>query len=663
MRVRLTEIRLRPTGKKVRLDREIDVESLFIGRGPDNDLSLKGLTISLHQATLRTAEGRLYVEAAPGKEVNVNGLVTNGDRIGPGDKIRIGPWELRVLTPEGDFDVALEYEEIDRGEDERAALDERTRLGLENGLFAQRPLAWAGIAVVVVGFLLMPLLWAPAQSPWNTGDVSRGHAYIENDCQQCHSGFFQPVRNDDCMTCHHDIGRHAPPAASMVELEEASCATCHLEHRGRQVDLADLGSGFCSDCHANLDQVHETTLRNASDFGDDHPPFQIALVTDPEAEAVSVDVTPDLIEVSGLEFSHLRHVGKAVTGRGDAKQYLQCGACHQPDAGGLYMKPIVFEEHCQDCHRLDFDATAPPDYAPHGDPAVIRERIRGFYSTRVLDGKVKDAGAPRRLRMRRPGSRLTAEEAELSRRWVESKVEAAERRFYERPGTCDLCHTLAPGAASDGGMGVAAVQVQDVWVPGSIFSHGSHAPFACVKCHPAAGVFDPDPDTGLPRPPWSEEGAIPYALLDRTPTTRVSKESGDIIIPDITVCRECHTGADASGGDLVPSPCSMCHPFHVRANGPMGPSIEPISASAGDAPVEDASDAEGAPPDDADDAEDAATDDALDAAFHSPHAPHGAPSFRAARVHRPLALAGGATRLSAPHPVADPHPWIALGRN
>ena len=73
MKVRLTEVRLRPTGKKVRLDRDIEVESLFVGRGPDNDLSLKGLTISLHQATFRMADGRLYVEAAAGQEVNING--------------------------------------------------------------------------------------------------------------------------------------------------------------------------------------------------------------------------------------------------------------------------------------------------------------------------------------------------------------------------------------------------------------------------------------------------------------------------------------------------------------------------------------------------------------------------------------------------------------
>ncbi|MHA7839853.1 MAG: cytochrome c3 family protein [bacterium] len=584
MRVRLSEIKLRPTGKKVRLDRDLDVESLFIGRGPDNDLSLKGLTISLHQATIRMSDGRVYVEAAPGQEVNVNGLVTQGERLGVGDKLKIGPWEIRILDPGANADVSLEYEEIDRADSERAALDSRTKLGLETGLFARRPLAWAGVGGVLFAFLLLPLFWGGAQTPWNTGPVSRGHAYVEDDCQVCHSGFFRPVANADCMTCHHDIGRHAPADLAVADLEGARCADCHLEHRGREVSLADLGSGFCSDCHSDLStRVPQTDLANASDFGSDHPPFEIALVTDPTEEAVSVELTPERIEVSGLEFSHLRHVGQAVTGRGDSKQYLQCGACHQPDAGGFYMKPIEFETHCQDCHRLDFDSTAPADLVPHGDPARIRERIRGFYSARVLNGEVKDAAAPRRLRLRRPGARLDRDEAELSRRWVEEKLAAAERRFFERPGTCDVCHTLSPGTASDGGMGISPVRIQEVWVPGSVFSHDSHAPFACVKCHPAAAVFDPEPESSLTRPSWSQPGMIPYELVAREPSTPVSEESGDILIPSIETCRECHAGAKASGGTKVPSPCSLCHPFHIRELGPM----RSVQAEATEEPMPD----------------------------------------------------------------------------
>ena len=57
MRVSLVEIKLRSGGKRVRLDLSFEVESLYIGRGPDNDLSLQSLTVSLHHATIRIGDG------------------------------------------------------------------------------------------------------------------------------------------------------------------------------------------------------------------------------------------------------------------------------------------------------------------------------------------------------------------------------------------------------------------------------------------------------------------------------------------------------------------------------------------------------------------------------------------------------------------------------
>ncbi|MBK7951699.1 MAG: hypothetical protein IPK00_23785 [Deltaproteobacteria bacterium] len=311
------------------------------------------------------------------------------------------------------------------------------------------------------------------------------------------------------MACHHDIGRHAPPALAMAELDEAACASCHLEHRGRDIDLADLGLG-CPNRHADLAaRLPETTLRDTSDFGTDHPAFKLSVIKDPTRPAES-STTPRARRRMGLVFDHLHHVGRAVSGRAVSggsgeKQYLQCGACHQPDAGGLCEADRV---------RAALPGLPSPRLRP-GRALDLHAPRRSGRRARAFAGCIRSAcwrgregsAAPPRLRLRRPGSVLTPE-AELSRRWVQSKVDAAERRFYDRPGTCATCHALRPGEASDGGMGVAPVQLQTVWVPGSTFSHASHAPFACVKCHPAAGVFDPDPETALARPGWSQPDAI-----------------------------------------------------------------------------------------------------------------------------------------------------------
>ena len=568
MRVRLTEIRLRPTGKTVRLERDVDVESLFIGRGPDNDLSLKGLTISLHQATVRMSDGRLYVEAAAGQELNVNGSVTSGERLSVGDRLRIGSWEMRVLEPESGLDVSLEYEEIVRADSERVALDARTKLGLESGILARRPLSWAFVGLVVVGLLMIPLAWSPAQSPWSTGELSSGHTYIETDCQKCHSGLFRGVQNRDCTSCHYDVGRHAPVGLVVDELEEASCGGCHLEHRGRDSELADLGSSFCSDCHAEtLSMVSATALGSATDFGTDHPPFKLAVVTDPLAEPVIVSMSPDLEEDSGLLFNHLMHVGDVVTDLDDEEQFLNCGDCHQPAAGGQEMKPTVFEENCERCHSLEFDPKSREAFAPHGDSGSIRTFIREFYWTQALSGEVQDESAPAQMKGHDPGASLTARESSLFRQWVDGKVTEAENRFYGGSGTCRTCHSIDPGTASDGGMGVRKVQIQTVWAPRADFDHGSHTPFPCAKCHPAAAAFEPETDLEIPD--WSHEGAIPYGLLPMSEGSLTSEAASDILIPTIETCRECHVGADAGGRGVVPSPCSMCHSFHVSEHGSM----------------------------------------------------------------------------------------------
>jgi len=580
MRVRIIEIKLRPNGNKVRLEREATVESFFIGRGPDNDLTLKGLTIPLHQATIRRSEGRLYVEAAAGQEVDLNGTVSTGDRLQPGDKLSVGQWEIRVLPPEEGFDLAFEYEEVGRPESERAQLDARTRIGVEVGMLARRPLSWALMGLVLFLFLVMPFAYGPWQTPWSSGPLARNHAYIESDCYACHQGLFKRVQNENCLGCHYDIRHHSGEDVLLTELDDRRCATCHLEHRGEIASLVDLGSGLCSDCHADLkSRVPETVLADASDFYTNHPQFRVQLVTDPEREAEEIELGGELVETSGVMFNHLLHVGQGVTGgEGGSKALVKCGDCHQLDSGGLYMKPINFEAHCQDCHTLNFDSQI-KGQAVHGPPERVRESLTDAYNRVALSEAAYQDKADRNLlnlrRFRARGGNLTRDEVQATTEWVQGKVEQAEMKLYDRPGECQRCHGVTKDPAR-GGQTVGAlpemgaVQIQDVWVPGSTFSHISHAPFACKRCHPATAVFDPQEDSDIERPAWAVAGAKPYGLTSPSEykgegTLARSDVSMDVNIPGVDVCRECHGGVNA-GGKLLPSQCSMCHPFHVPGN-------------------------------------------------------------------------------------------------
>ncbi|HEB89380.1 MAG TPA: FHA domain-containing protein [Deltaproteobacteria bacterium] len=578
MRVSLAEIKVRPGGKRLRLDHSLDVESLYIGRGPDNDLCLNGLTVSLHHATIRKSDGHLYIEAAPGQEITINGLPTQGERLSVGDEIHIGPWALRVLPPEPGEDLRIEYERRIADDDARAALDLRTRLGVERGFLAKRPISWIAIGMVLIGFLVLPLVWPSARPLWTTGPVIRGHAIIENDCGSCHSGAFHGVRNEACLTCHVDVRRHAPAELALPVLDELECADCHLEHRGREVSLADQGAAFCVDCHADLSsQLPETGLANARDFESDHPEIRLAIIAEPDQPPVREVWSEDLAEDPGIEFNHNLHVARPLDGPED-EEWLDCGQCHQPEDDGRRMQPVSYEDDCRRCHELDVGEPGLLGRLVHGDAERIREQIRAYYTDRVLAGDIRDPKAPGILRHRRPGPLVSDAERSASAAWVGGRVAAADAVLFDDDG-CALCHTTRGGFISDRTgewvpRSVSAVQIQHEWFPSARFDHSAHATWPCARCHPGAAVRDPDSDVEE-EPAWARPGSIPYELIDDGPGIVISETASDVMIPGIATCRECHVGPDAGDRQKVSSPCSTCHDFHDNALAPMARKAEP----------------------------------------------------------------------------------------
>lgn len=575
MRVSLAEIKLRPGGKRVRLDHAVEVESLYIGRGPDNDLSLQGLTTSLHHATIRMGDGHAYIEAAQGQEIVVNGLPTSGERLTIGDEIHIGSWALRLQEPENAEDIRIEYELRQTDENARAALNERTHLGIERGIFARRPLSWIGIGGILLGFLALPLI-VPALRPlWTSGPVIRGHAIIENDCSNCHNGLFRRVSNDSCTGCHVDVRRHTPANLAMPGLDDMACADCHLEHRGREVSLADQGAAYCVTCHGDLStRLPNSQMADASDFGEHHPAIQLAVFEDSDEPAVRMNWPDDIEEDPGVDFDHHFHISQALDGPKGA-EWLDCGQCHQVEEDGQGMQPVRFDRNCRRCHELDPGVPGIEGEAGilvHGDPEQIRDQLRIFFTNQVLEGRVRDSEAPLALRERLPGPLIGTKERARSARWIGSKVAAADEKLFGSTG-CALCHQVVGGQVDDQtgewvARTVATVSVQRNWIQNARFSHSAHATQACSTCHPGAAVRDSEVDASE-EPRWAKLGAIPYGLIDERPDLTVAEASSEIMIPGIETCRTCHVSLGKGGHQKVASPCSGCHDFHDHTLTPM----------------------------------------------------------------------------------------------
>ena len=283
--------------------------------------------------------------------------------------------------------------------------------------------------------------------------------------------------------------------------------------------------------------------------------------------------SPELRENSGVRFNHLRHVGRQVPGPEGDPEHLRCDSCHQPDVASKYMLPVNFEEHCSRCHELGFDDRLPDALAPHDDPVRVRQTIRRMISDAVLRGEMKDSRAPRAVRLARPGRELTSDEQRVVAEWVDQQVVRADHSLMVQPGECGRCHELADAPARDGGTDIAPVEVAEVWMPKSEFRHGTHSPFPCAGCHPAAAAYDPDEGSRGERPAWSLPTARPFGLL--TPEELhartgllPSEDASDVLIPGIELCRDCHSGR-AKQTAKVRSECVMCHPFHGKGKPPM----------------------------------------------------------------------------------------------
>ena len=271
---------------------------------------------------------------------------------------------------------------------------------------------------------------------YNPDTVSTAHKMFESDCKVCHGpgpapgsttlagvgggpGYWARVSDNACTACHAGPQHHSNEAFT------PPCASCHIEHRGRE-RLMEAADRHCTQCHGDLKTKEGKSEFTASIRGlANHPEFAIDVKPDTGAQPpagqklmrVRLDDKAKAVDHTAMKLNHQRHlkpglqgidkvmaktgtlgIVKAKTTEGKDAQALGCTFCHRPDAAWQYMQPITYKQHCADCHEL---ATGiGPLLAPHEPPPFARAFVLGAASDLFTScrGKIPADDAGKALR-------------------------------------------------------------------------------------------------------------------------------------------------------------------------------------------------------------------------------------------------------------------------
>jgi hypothetical protein len=419
--------------------------------------------------------------------------------------------------------------------------------------YFKRSTPWKRVRLVLV--ILAPLValgwiawrgFSRDSRVYSSGRMSNAHAVLEKQCAACHietGEFTAKAADSGCRACHDGPVHHE----EQVKADVPSCATCHVEHRGR-VNLLESSNISCSECHSNL-KVAAGAL-----------PAYAHIQTLEEGHPEVGPHRPNAKDPGTILLNHYVHMKPIRRGPNGPIVQMECSDCHRPEgyrgswpyadsayvgtkvsyedndvllpisAGSLqprhimpraYMTPVRFATACSDCHLLTFDKRFDIG-VPHDRPEVVHAFLLRTFQEYI-------AAQPAEVRvMRDPKRDLTGKPIPPEVRvltpaqWVSERTADAEELLWRK--TCKQCHALSVVKGSDLPR-VAPAQLTQRWMPHARFDHDAHRGFACVGCHP---------------------GAL------------VSKETSDILVPNLATCKTCH----APGADHAESRCFECHTYH-----------------------------------------------------------------------------------------------------
>lgn len=373
--------------------------------------------------------------------------------------------------------------------------------------------------------LVLPMSAARAdlfESAVVPGDVIKGHAKYEKECEKCHKRFDKDAQTDLCKDCHKEVAQDIRARKGLHgHLENDECRKCHTDHKGRDAKIAPFDkahfdhaqTGFLlKDKHAGVkcDKCHEPTkkYRDASRECDSCHHKDDAHKGKLGAKCQNCH---DAKDWKKAQFDHEKTEFPLAGGK---HEDVKCKECH---ADKLYKDT---RKECVACHRKDDE----------------KDGHKGRYGTKC-------------------------ESCHTDRGWKELKFDhdrdtKFDLRGKHRPVKCEKCHEPAKGDLYKQNLSMTCVSCHrdDDMKKGHKGSQGDK----CETCHNEKSWdstdFDHDRKTDFPLKGKHKDAKCSSCHKDRI-------EPGKKPPKLDTKCVACHQDDDMKKGhkEKYGKKCETCH--------------------------------------------------------------------------------------------------------
>lgn len=407
------------------------------------------------------------------------------------------------------------------------------------------------------------------------GEVIRGHAKYENDCEECHQPFRKDKQRTKCLSCHKlvqaDVRKKTGLHGRHPDVARFDCKHCHTDHKGRDADIVHLDPEVfdhdltdyplkgshrrtpCAKCHAR-DAKHRDAPRACN---------ACHQRVDPHRGHLGPKCATCHTEKSWRE-TRFEHTKTRFLLEGKHAK-TPCADCHpggsyaQPTPAACYGCHMVNDVHrgrygdkCQTCHtstgwkqtRFNHDATKYPLLGKHREVACDLCHHGKIYEEKLTGKDCLACHRPDDVHKGRYGTKC--EECHTDAGWRKPTFDHEKTRYplrgKHRAAPCDACHPGSLRGELPGTECGSCHQLDD--------RHKGRYGRKCSTCHNQEGWGKPRFDHEQTRYPLrGEHRKVRCDACHLWP-------SYSRALP--TECYGCHQPRDVHGGRFGPG-CRTCH--------------------------------------------------------------------------------------------------------